>query len=83
MVLEHQIGRNVKTYIDAIVLKSKHHGDPLDDLKESFNNLRKYHMKLDPMKCIFGVSIGKLLNYMVSAWGINANPKKVHAIDQL
>jgi hypothetical protein len=63
--LEAQIGRNVEAYIDDIVVKSKQQGDLLDDLKESFDNLRKYKMKLNPKKCVFGVSSGKLLGYMV------------------
>jgi hypothetical protein len=54
--LENQIGRNVEAYIDDIVVKSKKHGDLLDDLKETFNNLRKYKIMLNPKKCVFGVS---------------------------
>jgi hypothetical protein len=52
--LEAQIGRNVEAYIDDIVVKSKQQGDLLDDLKESFDNLRKYKMKLNPKKmCVW------------------------------
>jgi hypothetical protein len=40
-------------------------------------------MMLNPKKCVFGVSLGKLLGYMVSSRGIDANPKKVEAIDKL
>jgi hypothetical protein len=83
IILETRIGRNVKAYIDDVVLKSKKRGDLLDDLKEVFDNLRKYKMMLNPKKCVFGVSSGKLLIYMVSAQGIDANPKKVEAIEQL
>jgi hypothetical protein len=39
-------------------------------------------MMLNPKKCVFGVSSGKLLRYMASSWGIDANPKKVEAIKQ-
>jgi hypothetical protein len=67
IILEPQIGRNVKGYIDDIVVKSKKHGDLLDDLKETFDNLRKYKMMLNTKKCVFGVSSGKLLSYMVSS----------------
>jgi hypothetical protein len=81
--LEAQIGRNIEAYIDDIVVKSKQQGDLLDDLKESFDNLRKYKMKLNPKKSVFGVSSGKLLGYMVLSWGIDVNPKKVEAIEQL
>jgi hypothetical protein len=57
--------------------------DLLDDLKETFDNLCKYKMMLNPNKCIFGVSLGKLLSYMVSSKGIDANPTKVEAIENL
>jgi hypothetical protein len=57
--------------------------DLLDDLKETFNNLRKYKMMLNPKKCVFGVSSEKLLDYMVLSQGIDVNPKKVEANEQL
>jgi hypothetical protein len=82
-VLECQIGWNVEAYIDDIVVKSKRRGDLLDDLKETFDNLRKLKMMLNPKKCVFNVSSGKLLGYMVSSRGIDANPKKVEAIEKL
>jgi hypothetical protein len=81
--LEPQIGRNVEAYIDDIVVKSKKRWDLLNDLKETFDNLRKYNMMLNSKKCVFGVSSGKLIDYMVSSWGIDTNPKKVEAIEQL
>jgi hypothetical protein len=82
-VLECQIGRNIEAYIDDIVVKLEKHGDLLDDLKETFDNLRKSKMMLNPKKCVFGVSTGKLLGYMVLSRGIDANPKKVEAIGNL
>jgi hypothetical protein len=42
-----------------------------------------YKMMLNPDKCSFGVSSGKLLGYLVSHQGIKANPKKVKAIDDM
>jgi hypothetical protein len=64
-------------------MKSKKRGGLFDDLKETFDNLRKYKMMLNPKKYVFGVSSGKLLSYMVSAWGIDTNPMKVEAIKKL
>jgi hypothetical protein len=81
--LKSQIGRNVEAYIDDIVVKLEKHEDLLDDLKETFNNLRKSKMMLNPKKCVFSVSSGKLLGYMVSSRGIDANPKKMEAIENL
>jgi hypothetical protein len=80
IVLEGQIGWNVEAYIDDIVVKSEKYGDLLDDLKETFDNLCKFKMMLNPKKCVFGMSLGKLLSYMVSSQGIDANLKKVEAI---
>jgi hypothetical protein len=82
-VLEGRIGWNIEAYIDNIVVKSEKHGDLLDDLKETFDNLRKFKMMLNPKKCVFGISSGKLLGYMVSSREIGANPKKVEAIKKL
>jgi hypothetical protein len=82
-VLESQIGRNVEAYIDDIVVKSRKRGDLLSKLEETFDNLRKFRMMLNPKKYVFGVLSGKLLGYMVSSRGIDANPKKVEAIDKL
>jgi hypothetical protein len=83
IILEAQIRWNIEAYIDDLVVKSKKHGDLLYDLKETFDNLRKYKMKLNPKKCVFSVSSGKLLDYMVSAQGIDVNPEKVEPIKQL
>jgi hypothetical protein len=83
IILDPQIGRNNEAYIDDVIVKSKKHGDLLDDLKETFDNLRKYKMMLNPKKYVFGVSSEKLLSYMVSCQGIDVNPKKVEAIEQL
>jgi hypothetical protein len=55
IILETQIRRNVKSYIDDVVVKSKKYRDLFDDLKEIFVNLRKYKMMLNPNKCVFSV----------------------------
>jgi hypothetical protein len=65
------------------VVKLKKHEDLLDDLKDTFDNLRKYKMMLNPNKCVFNVLSGKLLSYMVSFRWIDANPTKVEAIEKL
>jgi hypothetical protein len=65
------------------VVKLKKHGDLLNDLKETFDNLCKYKMMINPKKCVFGMSSGKPLDYMISSRGIDANPSKVAAIKKL
>src|SRR3954465_1240898 len=77
--LRDQIGRNVQVYVDDIIIKTYSANTLVDNLRETFAALNKYRIKLNPKKCAFGVPAGKLLEYMVSARGIEANPEKVQA----
>jgi hypothetical protein len=52
-------------------------------MAETFDNLRKFKIKLNPEKSIFSVPSGKLLGYMVSHHGIEINPEKVLAITKM
>jgi hypothetical protein len=66
-----------------VVVKTQEEVGLVADLAETFDNLRKFKMKLNPEKCTFSVSSGKLLRYMVSHRGIDPNPKKVSAITKM
>jgi hypothetical protein len=79
-MFHNQIERNVEVYIDDMLVKTKDKNRHLNDLEETFKTLRQYRMKLNPSKCIFGVSSGKFLGFMVSQRGIEANPDKIKAI---
>src|SRR5664279_1400235 len=78
--LHSQIGRNVHAYVDDIAVMSKKRGDLLEDLQETFDNLQKYKMMLNPTKCVFGVPAGKLLGFIVSKRGIEVNLEKIKVI---
>ena len=79
----NQIRRNVQVYIDDMLVKSRREDDHLEDLKETFDTLRSYNMKLNLSKCAFGVTAGKFLGFMVSQRGIKANPNKIRAIVEM
>lgn len=81
--LHSQIRCNVHAYVDDIVVKSQKKETLLGDLKQTFDNLRVYQMKLNPTKCVFGIPAGKLLGFLVSERGIKANPNKIKAITSL
>ncbi|KAM0900234.1 hypothetical protein ACQ4PT_020788 [Festuca glaucescens] len=81
--LQEQIGRNVHAYVDDVVVKNREKRTLLDDLRETFTNLRRFRMKLNPAKCTFGVPAGQLLGYLVSQRGIEANPEKISAIEKM
>ncbi|KAK1660518.1 hypothetical protein QYE76_048677, partial [Lolium multiflorum] len=78
--LATQIGKNVQVYIDNVVITTKQGLCLIDDLRETFDSLDKFLLKLNPTKCSFGVPAGELLGYLVSARGIEANPEKIQAI---
>jgi hypothetical protein len=79
-MFQDQIGRNIEVYVDDMLVKSTEATGHIADLKETFNTLRRYKMKLNPAKCAFRVSYGKFLGFTVSQRGIEANPKKVKAV---
>ena len=79
-MFSEQIGRNMEMFVDDMLVKSKEVESHLDYLEETFKTLRRYQMKLNPTKCVFGVSSGKFLGFMVSQQGIEANLEKVKAI---
>lgn len=63
-----------------MVIKSKEERGMIGDIAETFDNLRKINMKLNPKKCSFGMEEGKFLGYLVTSEGIRANPRKAKAI---
>src|SRR5664279_6540131 len=81
--LHNQIGRNVHAYVDDVVVKTKERRTLIDDLRETFDNLIRFQMKLNPEKCVFGVPAGQLLGFLVSERGIEANPEKLAAIERM
>ena len=70
---EPQLHRNMEAYMDDIVVKTKDKATLVQDLEETFANLRKINLKLNPEKCVFGVPSSKLLGFFVSQRGIGAN----------
>ena len=66
--------------MDDMLFKSTMVGDHIEYLNQMFNILRKYRMKLNPLKCAFRVGSGKFLGFMVNQCRIEANPKKIDVL---
>ena len=60
--------------MDDIVVKIMDRSTLIQDLEETFSNLRKINLKLNPEKCVFGIPSGKLLGFFMSHRGIETNP---------
>ncbi|GKB45877.1 reverse transcriptase domain-containing protein [Tanacetum coccineum] len=78
---QSEIERNLEA--DDMVIKSNDEKMLLADVAETFNNLRRINMKLNPKKCSFRVEEGKFLGYMVTSEGICSNPKKTRVLADL
>uniref|UniRef100_A0A2N9ENL2 RNA-directed DNA polymerase n=1 Tax=Fagus sylvatica TaxID=28930 RepID=A0A2N9ENL2_FAGSY len=72
--------REIEDYIDDIVVKSKTKEDHFGILKKVFERCRLYKLKMNPLKCAFGVSAGKFLGFLVHQCGIDVDPARASAI---
>ncbi|RVW53505.1 Retrovirus-related Pol polyprotein from transposon 297 [Vitis vinifera] len=72
--------RDVEVYVDDMIVKTRDRPDHLAALERFFERIRQFRLRLNPKKCTFGVTSGKLLGYMVSERGIEVDPDKIRAI---
>jgi hypothetical protein len=83
VALKDQVGRNVLSYVNDIVVASRKKETYISDLAEIFTNMREASFKLNPEKCIFGITKEKVISCLVSTKGIEANPDKIRALIQM
>ena len=73
----------IEVYVDDMIAKSQGEDDHVVNLRKLFECLRKFQLKLNPTKCIFGATFEKLLGFVVSKKGIEIDPDKVRTIQDL
>ena len=79
-IFDDMLRKNVKCYVDDLVVKSRKSKDHLQDLCRVFDRLRTYQLKMNPLKCAFGVTSGKFLGFIVQHRGIEVDLSKIVAI---
>ena len=77
------IGKKVEAYGDDMVIKSKKLKDHIEDMEEIFEVFQKFQIKLNPLKCAFGVSSGNFLGHVMRKRGIKPNPMKVKSLSKI
>ena len=77
------IHKEVEVYVDDMMVKSKIREGHFEALDKFLVRLKKYNLRLNPKKCIFGVTSGKLLRHIVSERGIEIDPDKIKAIQEM
>ncbi|XP_017974505.1 PREDICTED: uncharacterized protein LOC108661580 [Theobroma cacao] len=75
--------KEVEVYVDDMIVKARKTDDHATNLERLFKRLWKFQLRLNPTKCTFGVTSGKLLSFIVSEKGIKVDPDKVQAIYDL
>lgn len=73
-VFQDQIGKCMEVYVDDMVVRSRSVEEHLLNLEEVLSQVRKFGIRLNPLKCTFGVSVSKFLGFMLTSRGIEANP---------
>ena len=79
-IFHHFLGVFMEVYIDDVVIKSQSYDEHLDHLRRSFQRMEEYGLKMNPLKCAFGVSAGKFLGFLVHQRGIEIDQNKAKAI---
>ena len=80
-IIFHDFFHNlVEYYVDDLVVKTKDRENHPHDLRRVFERLRMHQLKMNPLKCAFGVTSGKFLGFVVRKDGIEIDPDKVKAI---
>ena len=75
LIFHDLLGIILEVYIDDIVIKSAGLGNHLADLRFALERMRWYGLKMNPLKCVFGVSAGKFLGFIIYEKGIEIDPK--------
>ncbi|XP_072060304.1 uncharacterized protein [Arachis hypogaea] len=79
-VFHDLIGKTVEVYVDDILVKTAEPSKLISDLQAVFEALRKFKMRLNPLKCAFAMEARKFLGFMITQRGVEANPDKCEAV---
>ncbi|GAA0166524.1 hypothetical protein LIER_21660 [Lithospermum erythrorhizon] len=77
------IGWNMEIYADDMLIKSREAEHHEANLRKSFENLRRNKLRLNPDRCVFGVTSEKFVGYMISQRRIEVNPDKIDAVEAM
>ncbi|KAL4031315.1 hypothetical protein IC575_009591 [Cucumis melo] len=82
-IFDDMLYKHIECYVDDLVVKSKKKCDHLKDLKLVLDRLRKYQLRMNPLKCAFGVTSGKFLGFIVRHRGIEVDHSKIDVIQKM
>jgi hypothetical protein len=77
LIFHDLLGIILEIYIDDVVVKSKSKDNHLVDLRLALERLRRYGLKMNPLKCVFGVSASKFLGFIIHEHDIEIDSTKI------
>jgi hypothetical protein len=80
LIFHDLLGVIMEIYINDIVIKSASSSEHMADLQATLERMRKYGLKMNPLKYAFGVSAGRFLGFVVHEGGVQIDPKKIESI---
>jgi hypothetical protein len=83
LIFHDLLGIILEVYIDDVIVKSDSMDGPLADLRLALETMCQYGLKMNPLKCVFGVSAGKFLGFIIHEHGIEIYPTKIESIDKV
>ena len=83
LIFHDLLGVILEVYIDDIVIKSASLDHHLADLRLALERMCQYGLKMNPLKCAFGVLAGKFLGFIIQKKGIEIDPKRIEAMKQV
>ncbi|KAL0287782.1 UNVERIFIED_CONTAM: Transposon Tf2-12 polyprotein [Sesamum calycinum] len=79
-IFDDMLHKNVDCYVDDLVVKSRMRQDHLQDLRKVFERLRRYQLKMNPLKCAFSITSEKFFGFIVRHRGIEIEQAKIDTI---
>jgi hypothetical protein len=83
LIFHDLLGIILEVYIDDVIVKSGSMDVHLADLRIALERIRRYGLKMNPLKCVFGVSAGKFLGFIIHEHGIEIDPTKIESINKV
>jgi hypothetical protein len=83
LIFHDLLGVMMVVYIDDIVIKSVGFEEHISNLQVSLERMRKYVLRMNPLKCAFSITAGHFLGFIVHEQGIQIDPKKVESISKI
>jgi hypothetical protein len=83
LIFHDFLGIVLEIYIDDVVVKSDSMDNHLDDFRLALKRMRQYRLKMNLLKCAFGVSVGMFLGFIIHEYGTEIDPRKIESINKL